>query len=85
MSDENRFLNTIVAVDEYERTLPRREEMFNKIANMNDFYAWERAEKEALERVQRAFHKDTSGYNSLDNCLRCGIDYMRRIANQYRK
>ena len=56
--------------------------------------AWESAETElaidkaheadtaALDLVQRAYHQDTADINSLANCLRVDLAFMRRMAQK---
>ena len=82
-----KFENTILALVEYDRTAPAREEMFANLGKQDGYVAcqaafdeWEAAEKDALKKVQVAFHQDTSEYNHLDNCLRCDIHFMRKVA-----
>ena len=57
--------------------------MYKTIETNEDVFAWEAAEKEALDKVRLAFHLDTQEVNSLNNCMLVDEDFMRRCAKFY--
>lgn len=71
----------IEAIKEYDRTAPERQKLWDNIESNQDVRDAEKADLEALERVQAAFWKVTRDRNSLESCLRIDIDFARQIAN----
>ncbi len=75
--------NTRRALTEYDRTLPSRAAAWEDIEAIADVDACVEADRAALELVQLAFHRDTSHINSLENCLRVDLEFMRRMASSH--
>ncbi|MFK3740909.1 hypothetical protein [Massilia sp. TN1-12] len=75
------FNNTAAALIEYDAGAAAREGAWNRVEQNVDADAAQQADLLALRKVQEAFHKDTSDINSLDNCYRVDIDFMRRVAH----
>jgi len=73
------FNNTAAALIEYDAGKAARDSAWNKVEKNQDVEACEAAEKEALRKVQEAFHKDTHDINSLDHCYLADLAFMRRM------
>jgi hypothetical protein len=77
------FDNTRAALQVYDADKPRLLQLFESIDSNEDVYAWEAAEKEALDKVRVAFHLDTKDVNSLSNCMLADVDFMRKGAKLF--
>lgn len=81
------FDNTIKALAVYDSNKEHRDRLFNSITEGNyleceqKYEEWQKVELEDLLKVQTAFWEDTKEYNSLDNCKRVDIFFMRRVAS----
>lgn len=75
------YPHTLRALARYDRMKPVLDRMFERACKgMPTYVAWETAVHRELVLVQLAYRRDTHKINSLDNCLRCDIPFMRRIA-----
>lgn len=74
------FENTRKALEFYDSRKAARDALWNSIESEADVRDCEALEKEHLRQVQEAFHKDTSDINSLENCYRVDVGFMRRMA-----
>lgn len=70
----------IEAIEEYDRTAPEREKLWATVNSNEDVFAAEKADQEALEKVQEALWQVTQDRNSRDSCSRIDIDRARKIA-----
>lgn len=68
----------IEAVKEFDRTKPERDKRWDSVESNEDVFAAEKADMEALERVQEAFWQVTQDRNSRESCKRINIDDARR-------
>lgn len=68
------------ALAEYDRTAAERNRMWATVETSEDVIAAEQADKDALLKVQLAFHELTKDRNSLERCKLAGLDFMRRCA-----
>lgn len=67
----NNLLHTRKAIKWYfsELQVSKRKKLLNDVMDDESMLRWEIAEKEDLQRVQRAFFEDTKEINSLDKCM----------------
>lgn len=70
----------VEAIKEYDRTAPERQKLWDNAESNQDVQDAEKADQEALGRVQEAFWQVTQDRNSRESCSRVGIDFMRKIA-----
>lgn len=70
----------VEAINEYDRTAPDREKLWDNVDSNEDVFAAEKADQEALVKVQKAFWEVTQDRNSLESCGRISIDFARKIA-----
>lgn len=70
----------VEALAEYDRTAPARKEMWDSVESNQDVHAAEKADIDALVKVQDAFYEVTKDRNSRASCAQVGLDFMRRIA-----
>lgn len=85
MSD-NPFTHSRRALHHYDHIdAPHVEQLFTDLLNKpvvnEQLNAWITAEKEAMDKVRHAFYQDTRTFNSLDNCLRVDLDFIRRCVD----
>lgn len=69
------------ALAEYDRTAAERDQLWTNAETNEDVLAAERAEKDALLKVQLAFHALTKDRNSLEHCKLVDLEFMRRCAS----
>jgi len=74
------FGHTAAALIEFDSTAAARAAAWDSAQTNEDVYAAEQADHDALGKVQVAFHKDTADINSLSNCMRVDLAFMRRMA-----
>lgn len=74
------FPHTLEALKIYDGGQPQRERNWQNIGTEEAVYEAQRADEAAERLVQEAFHKDTAAINSLENCLRIDVTWMRKIA-----
>lgn len=77
------FHNTRAALVEFDAGAPARAAAWDRIGQASsdaDVWAADGADKAALCKVQEAFYEDTNHINSRDNCMRCDLQFMRRMA-----
>lgn len=70
----------VAALVEYDRTAPEREAIWNDVENDTDVSVAEKADSDALEKVQEAFYQVTKDRNSRDSCRCVDIAYARKTA-----
>lgn len=70
----------IEAIEEYDRTAPDRQKRWAEVNSNEDVFAAEKADQDALEKVQEALWKVTQDRNSREACSRLDIDFARKIA-----
>ncbi len=70
----------IEALNEYDRTAQERQKLWDNLESNQDVMDAEKAELEALERVQEAFWQVTRDRNSRESCSRIRIEHARKIA-----
>lgn len=79
------MVHTKAALDEYDRTEPKRQRMLDRARTNADVYAWQDAENEAVRKVKEAFAKDTADRNSRDRAMLVSISYLReRVAKWWK-
>lgn len=67
------FENTKAALAIYDAGEAERDARWDNARSNDDADAAEAEEKAAARLVQEAFHKDTAGYNTLENCLQVRV------------
>lgn len=67
------------ALEEYDRTAPERQSNWTNASSNEDVLAAVRQDNAAIVKVQDAFHCVTKDRNSLQNCRRCDVDFIRRM------
>lgn len=70
---------TSIAIDEYDKTASIREALFEAVRTNDDVIEWVQAEKEAVDKVRRAFYEDTKDRNSKSACMIVDIHTMRQL------
>lgn len=65
-------------------TEPKLQQWWNEADTDQKVKGAQALEEEARQTLCRAFHQDTSDYNSLNNCLLLSIDRLRQIAKDLR-
>lgn len=70
----------IEALNEYDRTAPERQKLWDTIESNQDVMHAEKSDQEALERVQEAFWQVTRDRNSRESCACVSIEFARKIA-----
>jgi hypothetical protein len=74
------------ALDVYLAAQAERDKLWDAIETTEDVYIAERAEKEALEQVQRAFYTDTQTINNLADCMTVPLkSFMRMTGREPRR
>lgn len=68
------------ALSEYDRTRPEREKLWDDVESNEDVAIAEKADKDALVKVQEAFYQVTKNRNSREHCARVDIDFARQVA-----
>lgn len=76
----NAFENTKAALKVYDEGKAEREARWHVSLSNAQVDAAEKADMDAIERVQLAFHRDTMPANSVDNCKLLGINDIRHMA-----
>lgn len=74
------FSHSAAALIVFDAGVVQRARAWNAVETVEDVAAAERADSIALRAVQEAYHRDTSDINSLANCYRVDLGFMRRIA-----
>jgi hypothetical protein len=77
------FEHTRKALEGYDRSQARRDKMLTDAKTNEDVAVWEVAERQALVKVQAAYHKDTKRWNSRANCALLDIGFMQKMARKY--
>ncbi len=81
---ELQMVHTAAALIEFDRTYPQRDLLLTDALTDADVAVWEKAETDALRKVQEAFYQDTSDRNSLDTCHRMqDIAWLRMLVEKY--
>lgn len=71
----------INALLEFDRTAPERKALWDKIASSEDFVIAQKADADALIKVQDAFYEVTKQRNSLADCRLATVEFMRHLAS----
>lgn len=74
------FGHTAAALLVHESGAAARAQAWESVETAADADAAEAADVDALRLVQLAYHRDTSDVNSLRNCLRVDLAFMRKMA-----
>lgn len=85
------MIATRLALRVYDAGAPRRDAAFrailhdeafliNEASIMDDYRAWEKSVKDALELVVLAYFHDTSHLNKLEDCRLVPLSVIRRMA-----
>jgi hypothetical protein len=72
--------HTLRALARYDRVTPKILSRWGKVSSGAGVAAVAAAERRELMLVQLAFYRDTYKINSLDNCLRVDVAFMRSVA-----
>lgn len=80
MSETRTFSHTAAALIVFDAGAAARARAWDAVDTNEDVRAAEQADVEALRVVQEAFHRDTAEINSLANCYRVDLGFMRRMA-----
>lgn len=80
MSETRTFSHTAAALIEFDAGAATRARAWDSVDTNEDVHAAEQADVQALRVVQEAFHRDTAEINSLANCYRVDLRFMRRMA-----
>lgn len=70
----------VAALEEFDRTAPERAALWDKIETNEDVVVAEKADQDALIKVQQAFWEVTKDRNSRENCACVDISFARKIA-----
>jgi hypothetical protein len=70
----------VEALNEYDRTAQERQRQWDTVRTEKEVSQAELADGIALQKVQDAFYEVTKDRNSRDNCRRCGLPFMRKVA-----
>jgi len=74
------FSQSAAALIVFDAGAAERTRAWSTAETAEDIAAAERADAVALRAVQDAYHRDTSDINSLANCHRVDVDFVRRMA-----
>lgn len=74
-----KYPNTKKALEIYDLESLDNEVLFNKIEDDHNFNLWDEAWTKSLNKVRLAFYEDTKEYNSLNNCMCVGIEWLRAL------
>lgn len=74
------FGHSAAALPVFDAGASERTRAWSVAETSEDFAAAERADAQALRAVQDAYHRDTSDINSLANCHRVDVEFVRRMA-----
>ncbi|MFC5511026.1 hypothetical protein ACFPOU_07795 [Massilia jejuensis] len=80
MSETRTFNHTAAALLAFDAGAAKRAQAWDTVETNADVDAAELADAHALRAVQEAFHRDTAEINSLANCYRVDLGFMRRMA-----
>ena len=80
MSETRTFSHTAAALIVFDAGAATRARAWDSVDTNEDVHAAEQADVQALRLVQEAFHRDTAEINSLANCYRVDLGFMRRMA-----
>ncbi len=76
------FKNTREALKAYDERAYIRTARWGAIKCNADVEHAQQADIDEANKVREAFYEDTEAFNSRDNCMRVGIDYLRTIAHK---
>ncbi len=74
------FAHTKYALAQFDLGKDARAAAWLSITTEEGVYDAQRADEEALRKVQDAFYLDTQDINTQDNCRQVDIAFMRRMA-----
>jgi hypothetical protein len=80
MSETRTFSQTAAALVEFDAGVAKRTRAWRTAETIEDVVAAEQSDARALRAVQDAYHRDTFDINSLGNCHRVDLGFMRRMA-----
>jgi hypothetical protein len=80
VADKFNMRRTRRALKIFDAGEAKRRAAWDRIGSSKGVRIAEAADRLALVKVQLAFAIDTYDRNSLDNCMRVGIDYLRKMA-----
>ena len=77
------FPNTRAAMKVFDADLPRRVELWRHSQTNKDIHIADKEDELALNKVRKAFFKDTKEFNLKSECMRVPEKFMRKVLDSY--
>ncbi|MEJ7805005.1 MAG: hypothetical protein WKG03_03665 [Telluria sp.] len=74
------FANTAAALAEFDKDEAKRRQAWAEVETTLDIACAEQDDRDALRKVQDAYHLDTQDINSAANCRMVDMHFLRRMA-----
>lgn len=82
MNRRHEFPHSKTALEELQLSQPTLNKMLDEATTDEEVQQAILEEKEALNKVRRAFYKDTRDRNSLDNCLLADVPWIAEVVRK---